>query len=91
MPIHDQFESHSNSLTGPIIGGFVVAPNDAADLPKLTRAIMVADGGDLGVVLKDGSTVILPGLTPGVLYPVRVSRVLAGAGGTTASGIVGLY
>jgi len=89
MPITDRFESFTSGLTGPIIGGFDVTPTDGADLATLPRAIMVAGGGDLAVVLKDGSLLTLPGLAAGVIYPIRAMRVLAT--GTTATGIKGLY
>ena len=88
MPILDIFEDHHNGLTGPICGGCDVTPSDAADLPQMTRGVMVASAGDLAVVLKSGDAVTLPALSPGVLYPIRIARVLAT--GTTATGIKGL-
>ena len=89
MPITDHFDSFTPGLTGPVIGGFDVTPVDGADLPVLTRALMVAGGGDVAVVLKDGSMLVLPALGEGVIYPVRATQVLAS--GTTATGIKGLY
>lgn len=89
MPITDPYQYHAGGVSAPLTGGFAATPDDAADLPVLTRALMVGGGGDLAAVLKDGSTVTLPELAPGVVYPVRVARVLAT--GTSASGIVGLY
>ena len=65
-----------------------MTPSDAADLPQMTRGVMVASAGDLAVVLKSGDAVTLPALSPGVLYPIRIARVLAT--GTTATGIKGL-
>ncbi|WPZ23565.1 hypothetical protein T7987_17825 (plasmid) [Sulfitobacter faviae] len=75
-------------MTGPICGGFDVTPSDAADLPQMTRGVMVAYVGDLAVVLKSGDAVTLPALSPGVIYPIHIARVLAT--GTTATGIKGL-
>ncbi|MFG6621456.1 hypothetical protein ACGYK3_18290 [Sulfitobacter sp. 1A05707] len=75
-------------MTGPICGGFDVTLSDAADLPQMTRGVMVASVGDLAVVLKSGDAVTLPALSPGVIYPIRIARVLAT--GTTATGIKGL-
>lgn len=89
MPIHDPFETYAPALTDPVTGGFAITPDDATDLAILPRAIMVAGGGAVAAILKDGMTVTLPGLTPGALYPVRTTRILAT--GTTATGIVGLY
>lgn len=91
MPILDHFSSFQPGLSAPATGGFSISPDDDTDLGILPRAIMVATGGDLAVVLMDGSLVVLPGLAAGIVYPVRVRRVLGSAGGTTASGIIGLY
>ena len=88
MPITDIYRSFAPNLTGPAIGGFDITPDDGADLAALPRALMVASGGDVAVRFPDGSTLILPGLTPGMIYPLRPSRVLAA--GTTATGIKGL-
>ena len=89
MPIPDQFDDFSNSLTGPICGGFDVTPDDSVNLPMMTRALMVTGAGDVAVVLKIGDAITLPGLAPGVIYPVRVVRVLVT--NTTATGLKGLF
>ncbi len=89
MSISDQFATFNTGLTGPLIGGFDVTPDDGADLPTLPRALMIAGGGDVALVFKDGTTLTLPGLSTGVIYPVRATRILAT--GTTATGIRGLY
>lgn len=88
MPITDSFSSFDTGLTGPICGGFDITPDDANDLASMTRGIMVSGAGDLHAVLKDGDALTLPGLTPGVIYPLRVVRVLST--GTTATGLKGL-
>ena len=88
MPILDIFDDHHNGLTGPICGGFDVTPDDATDLPQMARGVMVGSAGDVAVVLKSGDAITLPALSPGVIYPLRIARVLAT--GTTASGIKGL-
>lgn len=89
MAITDQFETFSSGLTGPVTGGFDVTPDDGADLPSLPRALMVTGGGDVAMVLKDGSSLTLPSLSAGVIYPVRPMRIMAT--GTTATGLKGLY
>jgi hypothetical protein len=88
MPIADPYADLVPATDGPLVGGFAVTPA-AADLPFVTRALMVAGGGDVVVVMRNGNQITLPGLQPGAVYPVRVARVLAA--GTTATGIVGLY
>ena len=88
MPIFDKFQDHQNGLTGPICGGFDITPNYANDLAQTTRGVMVSSVGDMAVVLKDGDAITLPGLTPGVIYPIWIAKVLAT--GATAAGIKGL-
>lgn len=88
MPISDTFGDFQSGLNSPVEGGFDVTPADGADLPTLTRALMVAGAGDLAVTLKNGDTITLPALAPGVIYPIRARRVEAT--GTTATGIKGL-
>lgn len=88
MPITDEFSSFDTGLSGPICGGFDIAPNDDSDLHTVTRGVMVSSAGDINAVLKSGQTLTLPGLMPGVIYPVRLLRVLAT--GTTATGLKGL-
>ncbi|WP_299288198.1 hypothetical protein [uncultured Tateyamaria sp.] len=88
MPISDTFRAFQPGLNSPVEGGFEVTPADGVDLQSVTRAVMVAGAGDLAVTLKSGDTITLPGLTPGMIYPIRVAQVAAT--GTTATGIKGL-
>ena len=88
MTILDTFGDFTPGLSSPICGGFDIVPDDVVDLPTVTRAIVLVSGGDVSVVLKNGDAITLPGLTAGVIYPVRVSRVLVT--GTTATGLKGL-
>ncbi|MEO1555935.1 MAG: hypothetical protein AAFS01_05855 [Pseudomonadota bacterium] len=88
MPISDTFREFQSGLNSPVEGGFDVTPADGADLPAMTRAVMVTGAGDLAVTLKNGDAITLPGLTPGVIYPIRATQVAAT--GTTATGVKGL-
>jgi hypothetical protein len=88
MPIADPYADLVPATDGPLVGGFAVTPA-AAELPVVTRALMVGGGGDVAVLMRNGDALTLPGLQPGAVYPIRVVRVLAV--GTTATGIVGLY
>ncbi|MEL6885380.1 MAG: hypothetical protein AAFP87_12790 [Pseudomonadota bacterium] len=88
MPISDQFQQYQPGLSSPVQGGFDVTPGDATDLAEVTRALMVSAAGDVAVTLKNGDHITLPGLTPGVIYPVRATRIWAT--GTTATGVKGL-
>lgn len=88
MPIFDSFKDIQPNLSGPVEGGFDISPSDTQDLVQVTRGVMVQTGGDLRVTLKSGDQVTLPALSPGVIYPLRVSRVWDS--GTTATGLMGL-
>ena len=88
MPISDKFQQYQPGLSSPVQGGFDVTPDDATDLPEVTRALMVSAAGDVTVTLKNGDQITLPGLAPGVIYPVRAIRVWATD--TTAAGVKGL-
>lgn len=85
--IKDRFLGNTGQ-NSPIIDGFSITPNDAADVQEVTRAVMVSTMGNLTCTLKGGSTMTLTSLVPGVMYPLRVIRILTS--GTTATGIVGL-
>lgn len=89
MPVTDPYDSFAPNLTGPAVSGFDITPDDNVDLPTLPRALMVTGGGDVAVQFRDGSSLVLPGLTPGVIYPLRPARILAS--GTTATGLKGLF
>lgn len=88
MSIADPYADLVAATDGPLVGGFAVTPA-STDLPVVTRALMVGGGGDVAVVMRNGDALTLPGLQPGAVYPLRVTRVLTA--GTTATGIVGLY
>jgi hypothetical protein len=88
MPISDTFQDYQPGLNSPVEGGFDVFPEDNVDLAKVTRALMITGAGDVAVTLKNGDAITLPGLTPGVIYPIRAARIAAT--GTTATGIKGL-
>ena len=78
----------TSGLTSPPIHAFTITPDDAQDLPRPIRGLMVRAGGDVALVTLGGDTITLPGLLPGAQYAIRANRILAA--GTTASGLVGL-
>ncbi len=85
----DLFAGNQPGLTSPLIGAFVITPDDGADLPQVTRQIRVlGSAGNLTAVWADGNTRTIPVLANDVL-DWRVSRVLAT--GTTATGLWGFY
>jgi hypothetical protein len=85
----DSFRTHTRSLTSPPEHALAILPDDAGELPQVTRALYVGGAGDLRVTMRGGETVTFAGVAGGTLIPVRASRVLAS--GTTASGILGLW
>jgi len=85
----DVFEDHAVSLTAPVTSAEIVTPSDSTDLNQITRALYVGVGGELSVVMLSGAVITLSNVAPGVLYPLRVQRVMAT--GTTASALIGLY
>lgn len=84
----DDFESYATSLTSPAREAEPIVPNDAVDLPAVTRGIYVGSAGNLQVQMASGQTVTFENVAAGVIYPIRVARVMAT--GTTASWLVAL-
>lgn len=85
----DKFSSYSSTLSAPAFGAAPVIPSDAQELTTTSRAIYVGSSGNLTVEMLDNgvsSTITLQNVQAGMLYPLRVRRVLAS--GTTASGLV---
>ena len=84
----DDFDSYTTGLTSPARDAAPIVPNDAADLPFVTRGLYVGGGGDVQVQMASGQTVTFENLAAGVVYPLRVSRVMAT--GTTATALIAL-
>lgn len=85
----DEFEHHTPSLTSPVSAAIAISPSDTEDLSHVTRALFVGVGGELVVTMLSGDTATLSNVQPGVMYPLRVTRVHAT--GTTAAAVLGLY
>jgi hypothetical protein len=88
LPMKDKFSGFTHGLTAPLSDGFDIMPDDTEELSEVTRAIYVGQGGDVAIELAGGGSVVLKGLKPGIIYPLRLARVLAT--GTTASDLVGM-
>jgi hypothetical protein len=54
-----------------------------------SRAIWVGDGGNLGVVMLSGDSVVLVGALTGSLLPISVTAIVQGT--TTAADLVAIY
>lgn len=84
----DDFKTLQPGLNSPAEAADAITPHNTLPLPRATRAIYVGGGGNLRVTFVDGDTVTLQAVPGGVIYPLRLSHVLAA--GTTATGLVGL-
>lgn len=85
----DRYDSHTPSLSSPLIGGFSITPNDLVDLPAVTRQLRVTgSGGQLAISWAGGDQTVEP-VVSGDVLDWRVRRVLAT--GTTATGLRGYY
>lgn len=85
----DMFEQHSIGLSAPAVDAAQVNPSNSQDLVHVTRAVYIGTGGDLAVELANGTRITLPNSVGGMMYPLRVRKVLST--GTTASSIVALW
>lgn len=86
----DFFKTYTTNLTAPGTHAFAIVPSDSADLPMVTRGVYVGQAGDLSAILNDDDApVTFAGLLTGVLYLLRLRRVLAT--GTTSGALVGIY
>ena len=65
-----------------------VTTSDTVDLTNVSRGLFVGGAGNVVVIMADGTTVTITGVTAGTLLPIRVSRVKAT--GTTATNMVAL-
>lgn len=84
----DEFDEYKTGLTSPAREAAEITPDDATDLAVPTRAIFVGEVGNLAVQMLSGQTVTFSNMQAGIIYPLRVARVLAT--GTTATGLLGL-
>jgi len=88
MPAKDDFQSHTPNTQSPVSHALAITPNDGVDLAYVSRAIFLGTGGDLTVLMADGSPASFVNMAPG-WHPIRVGRVMAT--GTTADHIVGCW
>lgn len=84
----DIFSSHSEGLSSPPSNLMGVVPDNAQDLPYVSRAINVAQSGALRVTTL-GGTVETVTVAAGIAFPLRAQRIWST--GTTATGIVVMY
>ncbi|MEM7470454.1 MAG: hypothetical protein AAF340_03815 [Pseudomonadota bacterium] len=85
----DKFSNFPTTLISPARGGEQVSPSDTVALAQVSRALFVGQGGDLSVVMADGTPLLFEAVPGGTMLPVRVERVASS--GTSATGIVALW
>lgn len=82
--------SYTVTSDSPAVDAVAVTPHDTNDLAAPTRALYVGTGGDVEVIMLNGSSaVVFANVPSGAILPIRVSRVLDG--NTGADDILALY
>ena len=84
----DKFATRAEDITGPANSGFTITPNDATELPEITRAIYIGNGGNLSVEMNKGGTLEFVNVPSGSLMPIRAKKVLEA---TTATSLIGIH
>lgn len=87
MPATDSFSSESIELDSPSSEYEPITPHNVNELAKVTRGLIVANGGLVKVTRPDGVAVTIE--VPAGQFALRVKQVWAT--GTTATGFTALY
>lgn len=72
----------------PAYDWFSITPADGTNLSQIPRKLYVGGAGDVAIVSKNGSSVVLSSVPAGTVIPVQPVEV--SATGTTATNIIGL-
>lgn len=90
----DRFSRFSPTLETPFQSGFAITPNNSVPLAYTTRAIYVAENGNLEVVMvgydDTPSNVLFTAVKAGDILPLRCTYVRA-TNTTSSNSLVGLY
>lgn len=87
--IYDAFQSNTDTPSAPARSCEAIVPDDVMDLPFLTKAIYVGEGGD--IVLRSADSLadtLFRNVPSGAILDIRVRAIRHT--GTTAAAIVGL-
>lgn len=79
---------NQREVVAPAAAAVAVTPSDTTIIAA-TRALYVGVAGNVTVTMMDGADVTFTGMLAGVIYPLRVTKVLST--GTNATNIVALY
>ena len=85
----DNFSNFPTTPISPARSAMTIVPSDSTDLPHVSRAIYVGQGGDLTVEMADGDVTTFEAVPGGSVLPIRVKRVRNTA--TTANAIISLW
>jgi hypothetical protein len=83
----DKFDGYEVSIDSPACEVFQITPDDGSDLALATRAINVAQSGNVRLESVAG-TVATVYIAAGIAFPIRAKRVFVT--GTDATGLVGM-
>lgn len=89
MTAINHYENHPYPPLHAPTQGFNITPDDAAELPFVTRYIFVGGGGNIVLVTSGADDLTLYNVQPGT--EIRISARQIKADGTTATNMVGLY
>jgi len=85
----DSFSTTSDSPIAPAQDCFSIAPDDNAELSKITKAIYVGSAGDVVIrASRAEADVVFRNVPGGYILDVRASAIRAN--GTTATDLIGL-
>ena len=85
----DSFQHSIDSPIAPAQLCFTISPSDIVELPRVTKAIYVGDGGAITLLSVAGDTdVTFHNVVAGSILDVRVRAIRAT--GTTATNLIGL-
>lgn len=83
-------DSQLLQLMLPYGRGFAITTSDTVNFTTVPcRGIYVGGAGNMVVLMNDGQTITLNGVTAGTIYALRAKRVNATS--TTATNLVALY
>lgn len=90
MPANDKTAGRASiDQMPPASGGETVTPHDTNELTSVSRGLYVGVGGNVAVVMADGTALTFVGVAAGTLLPLRVKQVKAT--NTTATSMVAVY
>jgi hypothetical protein len=72
------------------MGAIAITPSDTANLTTNARGLYVGTGGNISVLMEDGSTVTFKNAISGSIIPIRFVRVNATVAATAATDLVAL-